>query len=88
MVFGGVSGLGLNSKMLEHPYPHTAKGMLKVIPALIILKPCSNFLEFAVGFGVQGLFFFFFLGGGGWSPSLARGSPFPRTTICLRSPQK
>ena len=27
----------------------TPKGILKRLPALIILKPCSNFLEFTVG---------------------------------------
>ena len=37
------------SKKLEHPYPHTPKGILEGIPDLIILKPCSNFLEFTIG---------------------------------------
>ena len=37
-----------NSQRLGHPYLHTPKGTLKGIPALIILKPCSNFLEFTV----------------------------------------
>ena len=37
-----------NSKKLEPPYPHNPKGIKQEIPALIILKPCSNFLEFTV----------------------------------------
>ena len=31
-----------------HPYPHGPKGMLKDIPALIILKPCFNCVGFTV----------------------------------------
>ena len=48
----------VNSKKLEHPSPHTPKGTLKGIPALIILKPCSNFLEFALVGGVRGFWAF------------------------------
>ena len=36
----------VNSKKLERPCPHVPKGILKGIPALIVLNPCSNFLEF------------------------------------------
>ena len=44
-------GLTVNPRKLEH----TPKGILKGIPALSILKPCSNFLEFTVGgFGAEG----------------------------------
>ena len=38
----------VNPHKLEHPYPHTPKGIRKRIPALIILKICSNFLKFTV----------------------------------------
>ena len=38
----------VDSKTLEHPYPHTPKGVLKGIPALTMLKPCSPLLEFSV----------------------------------------
>ena len=30
-----------NSTKLEHPYPHTPKGMLQGIPALIVLTPVN-----------------------------------------------
>ena len=30
------------------PYPHTPQGILEGMPAVIILKPRSNFLEFTV----------------------------------------
>ena len=52
-----------NPQKLEHPDLHTPTGILKGIPALIILKPCSNFLEFTVrtgtstGLGIWGLGF-------------------------------
>ena len=51
LVGSKVLGLGftVSSKKLEHPDPHTPRGLLKGIPALIILKPCSNFLGFTVG---------------------------------------
>ena len=44
----GTQAFRVHSKLpkLEQPYPHAPKGILKGIPALIILKPCSNFLEF------------------------------------------
>ena len=35
--------------ILKGIHPHTPKGILKGIPALTILKPCSNFLESTVG---------------------------------------
>ena len=38
---GGVGGLGLTV--------NSPRGLLKGIPALIVLKPCSNFMEFTVG---------------------------------------
>ena len=41
-------GTTVNSKKLEHINPYTPKRILKGISPLIILKPCSNFLEFTV----------------------------------------
>ena len=50
----------VHSKKLERPYPHTPAGILKGIPALIILKRCSKLLEFTtrgdlVGYRMQTL---------------------------------
>ena len=38
----------VSPKKSEHPSPHAPKGILKGIPAALILKPCSKLLEFTI----------------------------------------
>ena len=38
----------VEARKLEHPCPHALKGKVQGIRALILLKPCSNFLGFTL----------------------------------------
>ena len=42
-------GTTIEARKLEHNYPHALKVKYKGILALIILKPCSNFLASTIG---------------------------------------
>ena len=46
--------IAVNPQKLEHHDPHTLRGSLEGIPSLIVLKPCSSFMEFTVLQGRQG----------------------------------
>ena len=49
-------GVRVEARKLEHHYPHALKSeVIKCIPAVIILNPCSNFLGVTIGFRASGL---------------------------------